>query len=120
MKTKNWRNEYETGDFVIEINGRDIYEVYAMGSLGVTIHNIRTGLNSDLTYDMADNLKLKRITKCKVINNFCEFSDIIGNCSQPSVSIKLKCHEKNKPNKEEILQEIKRHLTGIEKAIEKL
>jgi len=125
MKKQNKHNEYETGDFVID-KYKNIYEVYVMGSLGIDLHNIKTGLNSDLTYDMADDLKLERIIKCPTIHDFCVFAGVGGSCSQPSdsriqlLSIELKCHEKNKPNKEELRKEIKRHLIGIEKALEKL
>ena len=58
---------------------------------------------------------------CRIINDACDFALKDGNCSQPSLSVQyLKCGEK-KVNKEKIIiQEIKRHLKGIKKAVEKL
>jgi hypothetical protein len=60
------------------------------------------------------------MNRCKIGNRLCHFALKDGNCSQPSLSSQyLKCG-KPKENKKAIIQEIKRHLIGIEKAVEKL
>jgi hypothetical protein len=59
------------------------------------------------------------MSKCNLINDFCDFADKSGNCKNIQVSLEQNCLG-NVNRKKEIILQIKRHLKGIEKAVEKL
>ena len=59
------------------------------------------------------------MNKCNLVKEYCEFANKIGECLNPQISLENNCLGiTNK--KKEIITTIKRHLKGIEKAVEKL
>ena len=58
--------------------------------------------------------------ECGLKKEECDFALSNGECSQPSISLEMcfKRQYNRKNNKKEIIKTIKRHIKGIEKAIE--
>jgi hypothetical protein len=59
------------------------------------------------------------VNKCNLIKDYCDFAGKKGECLNPQVSLEQSCLG-NTNKKKETIEIIKRHLKGIEKAIEKL
>jgi hypothetical protein len=58
--------------------------------------------------------------ECKLKKGECDFALSNGECSQPTISLDLCFKRQYKSRKNETIKTIKRHLKGIEKAVEKL